>query len=187
MLKGWDSLENRKACDRFIDGSIWKKICHDKYYERVLRLYRDNLVSLGESYAIFQLEKSEYNEMMVFSRFEEIANCDFIKALGMNKFQCMNQLRQKVYDLATGRSVLACLPYRFQLTEELYSHCAHNNTLESSEIKSTLLYYANIGYELDKPRNFDLYGKAVRIRGEPTDVILFLSALLLIILLRFWT
>lgn len=53
-------------------------------------------------------------------------------------------------------------------------------------INSTLLYYANIGNELDKLLYFDLYGKAVKIQGETTDVILFFSALLLIILLRFW-
>lgn len=201
MVKGWDSVRNRKACDKFLDGSTWKKICNDKYYNEVLIRYKGKLVEEGEPYTVFSIVNSQKVDLMVFFLIDEVRDCNLLKVTSMNEFQCMNKMGQKLKDITTKQSLLACLPYRFHLAEELYYHCVSEEALEempqstnmSDENNSTILYYANISNRLNELRSvtYSRLNEAEDFDGEPGDkaslcstslIILIISALLVIFL-----
>ncbi|KAH8267890.1 hypothetical protein KR026_010300, partial [Drosophila bipectinata] len=198
MVKGWDSVQNRKACGRFLDGSMWKQICNNTYYNQVLTRYRGTLVKKGEPYTVFKSDLRQRVDLMVFFLIDEMRECSFVKVTSMNKFQCMNSAF-KMKDIKTNKSLLACLPYRLRLAEELFLRCGSGSNYMFNENSSTILYYANVAKRLSELHS-GKYNREQEINdsdGElATDkaslystsmIIVILTALLVIFVVCRWT
>ncbi|KAH8332797.1 hypothetical protein KR074_010894, partial [Drosophila pseudoananassae] len=136
-------------CGRFLDGSMWKQICNNTYYNQVLTRYKGTLVKKGEPYTVFQSDFSQKVDIMVFFLIDEMRKCSFVKVTSMNQFQCLDR-DFKVKDIKTNKSLLACLPYRLRLAEELFLRCDNGSNYMFDENSSTILYYANIAKRLSE-------------------------------------
>lgn len=121
-----------KIC-RTIKNKIWSKICVGRYSKDMIYKYFNKIIRPGTPYAIYQTQSENGEQYLVSMGSTALI---FERQIKMNS--AWNFVEPTSNRIIEPVNYMACLPYRFSLTEDLIEECTGKPGFPS---KFTVLNY----------------------------------------------
>uniref|UniRef100_A0A1A9Z4D5 Uncharacterized protein n=1 Tax=Glossina pallidipes TaxID=7398 RepID=A0A1A9Z4D5_GLOPL len=129
---GCDAPSNLSyGCQSLNDVKL-KNICTGAYPREAKQKYADKYVKPGLSYTVFALNGHE-GYYMIAHGYSDLTTCDEITVTSPRHIDCNGR------DVFLKSSILRCLPFHTQITDDLISHCFKGK--EQPKAAFTAMFY----------------------------------------------